>query len=212
MKAVMRSCVWRETERTATLAALAVVGVHPEVFLSPCDPATREEGIRTALQALAACRGGAALILEDDIEPSGDFPTWLRIAQAQDQPVTFCTMRWHMLPRSVIAAKKTFQPLPTGLYPVRDRKRWWGSQAIYLPAHVVELALTSPYEHVKGGFDNWLRGLFLLHGLHLQVAVPNPVQHRDPRPTFGHPVDGPRRSNTYGMPGTLPLDGLRDPR
>lgn len=210
----MRSCAWRTTEREQTLADLATVGITPEVFLSACDPATREKGIETALEALSTCASDSALVLEDDITPDSTFPLWLAVAEKAGVPVTFCTMRWHIHTPEVKQAHSRNHPFPTGLYPVADNERWWGSQAIYLPEKIVTLALeawSSPDRGMgKGGFDNWLRRLFNRHGVTLHVAVPNPVQHRDPPPTFGHEVTHPRVSCTFGKQGTFPLHALAE--
>lgn len=214
MRVIMRSCVWRQEMRDATLESFRAVNIPVEVTLDPCDAPTRPKGIMTALSALTPCAGQNTLVLEDDLIAAPVLPLWLKVAERQDRPISLCTMRWHMHTPEVTHASRTKQPIPTGLFPIGNRLKWWGSQAMYLPAPIVDLALAR-YErfgltdHPAGGFDTWLRTLFNTNGITLMVAIPNPVQHRDPPPTFGHTPKAPRLSKTFGKPGTLDLEALR---
>ena len=218
LQVVMISCRQRrETERPKTLASLRAVGITPTVFESPCDPPHPRENRRVSLFALRCSRGRDTLFLEDDIDVDDTFPLWIEAARAQPHLVTFCVMRMWMQPPHVSAAVRLGRPIPTGLFPIPRLDKWYGTQAIYLPAQFVDWAVEHPAFMAKSlhkgevtwtGFDLFIRDHLRETNMKLLGAFPNPVQHRDPPKLVQRAKPPPeRKSLTYGLPraGDIPV-------
>lgn len=191
----------RDTERPITLSSLEAAGISPVVHETTGPPATEKvlRGSREALRGVTA----DALFFEDDVLVTPDLLTWLPALRSQPHIVTLCLMRRRMHPRSVLADFDAGRPIPRGILPLRG-DWWWGAQALYLPASVVQRVLSDEnYVQVstrKGetrirGFDHWLQTrIGNIHG-----AFPNPAQHRSPR-NLSHDVQKAYYSLTYGHP------------
>jgi hypothetical protein len=95
------------------------------------------------------------------------------------------------------------------------KRGYYGTQAVYLPARVVQhvhaIAWTefvgeygAPLEKAPSGFDFWLKDHALEFG-GLHTVIPNPVQHRNPPKmreiTGGRPAPKKRghASSTYDL-------------
>lgn len=211
----MRSCHFRANVRSHTLDSLARVGIHPVVLENRCEPASRRQSIHYAIRGMQEFPDEDILLLEDDIIASKTFPTWVRLAAAQPYLVTFCLLRHHMHPPAVRTALRAGQPIPTGFFPVANIDRWWGSQALFVPARLSTIFVQHFERHGleghEGGFDKWVRFRLKELGETAWAAFPNPIQHRDPPRTVsvGDATTGPRVSPTFGLPGTLPLEALQ---
>jgi hypothetical protein len=198
----------RDTERPLTLASLDRVGIRPRVFESPCDPPSPRENRRVSLEALTWARGHDVLFFEDDVDADETLPAWLELARAQRQPVTFCLIRpaWH--PPQIRRQLDEGRAITPGLYPVQRFASWYGTQAIYLPAGLVDFIVDHPAfmrqnmhrgEPTWTGFDLFLREHLKSSGYHLLAALPNPVEHRDPPKLVPRRTPLlPRRSLSYG--------------
>jgi hypothetical protein len=161
-----------------------------------CDPPSGAENRWNAERcvALALERGEDLLLTEDDIDLAPDFAPALMAARRLSTPVTFWLQKLHNHPPE-------FHTYAGGALECRfERVRrvsqaWFGTQAILLPHEVLSvLATDETFGDGVGSlpFDQWLRPRLK----DLQVAIPNPVQHRCPPNVRGH--DRKRRvSLTY---------------
>jgi hypothetical protein len=222
LRAVMISCRQRrETERPKTLASLARVGVRPRVFESPCDPPHPRENRRISLEALSSVRGHDVLFLEDDVDADETLPAWLDLARSQPHPVTFCVVRPAFHPPLIRKALELRVPIPTGLLPIANvGTAWYGTQAIYLPASLVEFIVSHPAfleqnlhrgELTWTGFDLFLREYLPASEWRLLGAFPNPVEHRDPPKLVARRLPlSPRKSLTYCRPAAGPVPSRAD--
>lgn len=200
----------RETELPITLASLNAVGFDPKVVMSFRTPSSRENR-RVAFQALAdADAVDDVLFFEDDVLADHTLPYWVEIARRQPNPVSFCLIRPANHPKRIKRLLKRGLKIPPSLEPVANPELWWGTQAVYLPAAIVEAAITDPTflkpsvfdgELRWTGWDVWLRDASIRLGLPMHSAFPNPVQHRDPPKLVirnGRAPQKPRISLTYG--------------
>ena len=217
LRVVMISCRQRrDTERPLTLESLERVGIRPRVFESPCDPPHPRENRRISLEALTWARGHDVLFLEDDVDADETLPAWLELARAQREPVTFCLIRpaWH--PPEIRRRLERGAPIEPGLYPVQQVGRsWYGTQAIYLPAGLVDWIVEHPAfmrqnmhrgELTWTGFDLFLREHLPGSRWTLLAALPNPAEHRDPPKLVPRRTPlSPRRSASYGHPRRGPV-------
>lgn len=185
VESVMISCVQRRyTERPRTLAQLARANIRPVITESSCNPAGGPLNRLAAWNAISAVRGDC-LFVEDDIDVNSDLMgDFLDMAKASDEVVTFTCFRESLHPKGILA-KKDSSPRLVEMVNTKDRRGFYGTQAIYLPAWAVSNVKASMQDFVKmdgsplddsDGFDFWIKeniGKILM-------AFPNPVQHRDP--------------------------------
>lgn len=194
MKILMVSHTLRREERAVTLDALAKVGIYPEVIEDDTTPPVHAAVQAAAVRALSP---GEVLFLEDDILVDGTFQPWIEKARKFGQAVTFCVVQEGANPPVVRTAISQGTPIEPAILPIPPNFGWFGSQAIYLPADVVEAIRRHP--PVAGGFDTLIKHALRRSGKQLYGAFPNPVQHRAP-PTLA--IDAkptpPRVSLTFG--------------
>lgn len=212
----MISCQQRRAERERTLEGLAAVGVHPIVTESSCDPASGALNRHAAWHAIAP-HDEPLLFLEDDVDAAPWLPEAVRLASAWGAIVTLCLLRDTLLPDEVqTAIREARGSFPVCIIPlvperVRERRGYYGTQAIVLPQGVVAAVRRAKSDFVQSdgspnlaithGFDFWLKDhAHELGGIH--ALLPNPVQHRNPpkmrRVTRGQPGGNPNahRSST----------------
>lgn len=181
----MISCVQREnTERPRTLAQLNAVGVIPRVTESPCDPAGGPLNRYATWTALKRVKGDC-LFLEDDIDVNPDtFLDFLDMASRSDKVTTFTCFRKSLHPRGTLDGSD-MTPRLVRLVNTKERRGFYGTQAIYLPAWAVQMVKDSWQEFVKSdftplgecdGFDFWIKNNID----EILMAFPNPVEHRAP--------------------------------
>lgn len=186
MVSVMISCRQRrDTERPLTLQQLAAAGIEPTVVESPCNPAGGPLNRLAAYDALRLCDGDDCLFLEDDLlVNAGTFPMFLRMAQDSGEVVTFTCFRRSLHPPGVLDERPA-RPRLVPLQRTRERRGFYGTQAIHLPAWFVTEALSRPGDFMKptgapldacDGFDFWVKH----NASRILMAFPNPVDHRAP--------------------------------
>jgi len=219
--AVMISCRQREhTERAKTLEGLAVLGITPHVQTSSCDPASGMLNRHAAWHAISTAGDRHVLFLEDDVDVKPSLLKAVDLARAADVIVDFCLLRHHILGPDgleLVALGQRRKKLPLSLVKVPagnvvKRGGWYGTQAVFLPNRVVKVIMNAwtvfiseygaPNQNVQHGFDFWLKEH--ANGLGgIWVALPNPVQHRDPpkmTQVTGHNAlapSGARRSASF---------------
>lgn len=188
----------RASERHKTTQRFQRLGIPITPFIgtgAPSHIANGHNGMRIITAALEA--RADLLILEDDIDPSPDFPQALAAARELGEAVTFWLCKPYAHPPAwQKAIDGTTPPPPTGFYRVLRLPQWFGTQAILLPHAVVQRAAASPlFGAPNDSFDHWLRDHVLRE---LFAALPNPVQHRTPT-SLVDPRRVPRISPTTHM-------------
>lgn len=185
MDAVMISCAQRrDTERPRTLAQLSAVGIETMVTESSCDPAggpLNRYATWTALKAV----GDDCLFLEDDIDVNPDtFLDFLDMAKRSGKVTTFTCFRKSLHPPGTLDSSD-LTPKLVRLVNTKERRGFYGTQAIYLPAWAVQKVKDSWQQFVKSdftpldechGFDFWIKNNID----EILMAFPNPVEHRAP--------------------------------
>lgn len=164
-----------------------------------CDPPSGTENRWNAERCvrLALERREDLLLLEDDIDVAPDFLEALEAARRLAVPVTFWLQKLHNHPTRFHTYRGA--PIACTFEAVRRvTASWYGTQAILLPLELLAvLAVDETFGDGVGSlpFDQWLRPR--LPRLH--VALPNPVQHRNPPNVRGHDRKH-RVSLTYDAP------------
>lgn len=200
--------------RAKSLARLAAAGVHPTVVESTYAGPTPDAEVRArAFDALALAEGDALVFLEDDLDVRPDlFRRHLAMAVAANAVTAFCAVNRRHYPPGVLSRSS----LPAYLAPIpayaADRG-FHGSMALYIPPAMVAHALLRrdefqlpngspltrpviPPDFARGkvtGFDFWVKHTAPQFGGML-VALPNSIQHDDPKgkwfsPSFGIPEE-----------------------
>ena len=215
MRSVMISCVQRRDERALTLPQLIAADLNPVVIESPCDPAGGPLNRLAAYQALQVLGSNGGLFFEDDIDiDRAIFGEAVRLAAETNEICTlFLPRRPSLYPTGVLTAIAAGVPIPlhaAKLENTRDRRGYYGSQAVYLPGHFVmgALRLRSLFMTQDGlplpeadGFDFYIKD----EARAIYGVFPNPVQHRNPPKmkavTRGNAAQNPglnHTSLTYG--------------
>ena len=191
VRSVMISCVHRRnTERPRTLDQLANAGLNPVVIESACDPAGGPLNRLAAYQALQVLGSDGGLFFEDDIDVNAALFTKVIDLVVPLSKVTtlFVPKRWSLHPTEVLTALAGRTPIPLRVLPLvntRERRGFYGTQAMYLPGDFVLSALRCRNDFMTpdglplsscDGFDFWIKE----HAQEIYGAFPNPVQHRNP--------------------------------
>lgn len=150
-----------------------------------CDPPSGVENRWNAERcvALAIERGEDLLLMEDDVNVAPDFREALVAARRLAVPVTFWLQKLHN--HAPLFHTYTGGPLECRFEPVRRvRQAWFGTQCILLPLETLHQLAADPGFGDEGSvpFDQWLRPRIQ----RLHVALPNPIQHRNPPNVRGH--------------------------
>jgi len=198
----MSSCEVREEDRARTLASLQRFGIHPRVFLSPCNPAGARLNRENGLRALTWTQGNDALFLEDDIDLAPDFADFLDLARdfdhltwlyINDNPANAIGLYGAWLWREIENRK----PIPPCLVKPGSYNGLWGAQCVYIPERHVAgiLAFDEPF---AGAFDDLVKTYAEHAKIPVRIALPSPVQHRHSR--VGRAADDhPKRSLTFDL-------------
>lgn len=149
-------------------------GIYPTLFVNgehPPGKANHLANVRAALEGALAQGAEHVLFLEDDLDFADSFPSAVQAACASAYAIVALYapgLRYYPLAVQRQIARGRCVP---GLYPVVNRREWFGSQALVLRRSAAQTCLT------------WYEWLFL--DLRLQKLVehpmaiyaPNPVQH-----------------------------------
>ena len=206
---VMISCQQRHEARAETLPQLEAIGLEPRVFLSPCEPAGQISNAVVSRDALtwAATTGLPTLFCEDDIDLAPDFAWFLE--HADPERVTYLFMaeltQGRMPNRAVslygpevAEVALNALPMPRQLVPTRHWNGLWGTQCLLIPAVAVK-ALVRDLAEPYTAFDEHLRAYLERSRTPVDVALPNPVQHRGVR-TARNGLGSGYRSASYNCP------------
>lgn len=192
------SHVRRQAELAETTAAFEAVGLPIAVTSVQTDRPRQAANRRNARAAIKLALDHhvrplglpGLLLIEDDVTPARTLAAWLAwIEQTEDRPVTLYTPTveaWYpsRLARVVAGARPASRSEIATINPATLR-RWWGSQAVWLPAEWAEIVVRdrrfAAHELTTGPWDTSLRQLIRERGATLGVAVPNVIQHRGPR-------------------------------
>ena len=201
------TCHTRVEEALLTASQADAFGLESRVVLEDCEPPRVENVLRGAWRAMQMAReeGTGLLFLEDDVDFSRHFPTFLQMAVENDLLTTFIVFRDSLYPDGFETAAMYAEGKARGqLVRLHDgrvaaRRGFHGSQALYLPPRVLEAASEDrgtfvredglPLEPLRNekrfGFDFWLKDRAADFG-GIFAAYPNPVQHRNRVPSsFG---------------------------
>lgn len=185
------SCVQRHETREETTLQLRAVGLKPEAFLSPCNPAGSPENARVSARALrwALYQGAGVLFCEDDLTVHPDFPLYLEAAIEADRFTYFYvhdtsyegSELGSLYGLEIYRAITERTPIPPGLYELR---RNWGlgnAQCMFLPRAFLESLDLEELEKGSRSVDTFLWMTLHERGITPLVALPHPVQHRGVR-------------------------------
>lgn len=191
LSAVMTSIPERKEFREVALQSLFVAGISDVHVVEQNDPARGGDAyFRTIYRALTICPPSHWLLyVEDDIMVAPWFRVALDAAVEANHPVTtfYLSRSRSFYPSGVLRAIDS-DTLLHGLYPIRNSRHWYGSQALLFTADAKNLLV----DRWRDGYiDNQIRRLFS----HLFVYLPNPVKHMGARRTWGG--GKPHTSLTY---------------
>lgn len=158
---------------------------------------------------LALARGQDLLYCEDDITLARDFGAGLALARTQDAaPVwlythdaTASAASWYhdATLRDLVQARVRGVPVPLRLEPIRDTRRVFATQCVYVPLRVLEGLPLDDAPRARLAFDGWL-------GRHLHAArkpalvvFPNVVQHKHDRTARSRERTGGKRSLSFDL-------------
>lgn len=192
---VMISCQQRHETRNLTTTQLQAVGLEPEIFLSPCNPAGNRQNAQVSAQALTFAREQkrGVLFVEDDLDVRSDFPLYLEAAQKAQQ-VTYFYVHDTSYPGAELSKLYGLdvwrriterQSIPPGLYPL---KRNWGlgnGQCIYIPQAILGTLDLKDLARGARSIDTFLWMVWHERELMPLVALPHPIQHRQVRVARG---------------------------
>lgn len=182
------SHVTREHTRRQTIDALAVVGVTPSVITIQTEPGAQWRNRHNALDALSqAADGTAVLLLEDDVIAASTLPLWLSYLERVNITTDLCVTATNHYPNPLgdqVAQQK--YPPESQVLPMPDLRKWWGSQAVWIPAHVIdgilaESSMREPTHSPWGPWDHTLRKYHRDNNLPFNVAYPSVFDHLNPR-------------------------------
>lgn len=198
----MISCVQRSEAREKTLPQLHALGIHPEVFLSPCNPAGPRGNAEVSARALSATTD--TLFLEDDIDVSPTFVHFLSLAKEKQAVTYFYAHDGNdmLYTYGVPLGKriKSGEKLEPGLYPVWKAHKLYHSQAVYLPSFVLETLDTKRMKDQGKSFDVWLTKWLRKHKHQAYVALPHPVGHRNDVTARNRGPNPLKTSRTFSWP------------
>ena len=182
------SHVSRERTRKQTIASLDAVGITPDVITIQQEAGAQWRNRLNALHALSqAADGSPVLLLEDDVIAASTVPQWLSFLEGVNITTDLCVTGAHHYPnplgRQIMEQK---YPHDSRVVPMPDLKKWWGSQAVWLPAHIVagilaEESLFTPTHSPWGPWDHTLRKWHRDHNQPFNVAYPSVFDHLNPR-------------------------------
>lgn len=173
--AVMASVVTRDSVRAQTLASLFAEGIAPEVFISPETEAYRKarieeirRNVHRAFSYGVQQHASYVLYLEDDIIAAPGLS--MMIDGAIQQNVHAFT--------PYLPGTKSHRPdpVPQGLFPIKQLSSWVGAQCLLMRADVVRMMLGGGPPQCA---DMWLRDILLRNRWALHSCHPNRVQHRE---------------------------------
>lgn len=202
MRTILITCAKRRQERTETLRQAQALGLRPEIWEAPVElELSPRRHTEQTLESLRAVAPGDTLMLEDDIDfDRKTWPFFLAEAERLGCVTYFYLPGDRFYPSSIKRAISLGRIEACGLVQMVGYRHHFGSQAIYIPEHVVESLLRwepPPEFKIHTGFDIYLREHVIEIGAGAYAAVPNPVQHRVVKSTMARMR--PHRSATFGL-------------
>lgn len=185
----MYSHARRKDIRAESLRAFDAVGLPVDHVRVQTAPPSQPENRKNAWRALQdAFDGSDILLLEDDVIPADTLGGWLAYLQArEDRPVSLFASARHFYPPDSLKDRTS------RVVTLQSLRAWYGSQAVYMPARIVERVLAdpafldpelAPWEKATRGaggpFDRAFREHLQGHGEAMGLTIPNVVQHRAP--------------------------------
>lgn len=172
---VMISVPQRAQIRLHTLNQLRQFGFEAQVFIRsdlPLGARNHRAVVVDALRFGLDSNRPYILFLEDDLDFAAHFSAAVAESMLSGAPVvTLYCAGYRFYPRELKRALKCNLPYESGLYPVANRRRFFGSQALLLSRSFVEQLLTG---WRWGYLDNrvgWIAPPSMM------LYAPNPVQH-----------------------------------
>jgi hypothetical protein len=187
----MTSIPERRAIREDALQSLSRAGIDNVHVVEQKDPSRGGDAhFRTIHTALSyGDRNRPLLYLEDDILVAPWFGDAVQSVTQSHPVVTFYLSRSRSFyPRHILRIVDSGQDIPPELYPVRNSRHWYGSQALLLSPVAQDTILSSWQPEY---LDNQIRVLFD----DIFVYLPNPVQHMAAKRTWGG--GKPHTSLTY---------------
>jgi hypothetical protein len=172
---VMISVPQRAQVRQHTLGQLQQFGFEAQVFARsdlPLGARNHRAVVVDALRFGLDSNHPYILFLEDDLDFAAHFPAAVAESVRSGAPVvTLYCAGYRFYPPKLKRALKHGQPYESGLYPVANRRRFFGSQALLMSRSFVEHVLMG---WRWGYLDNrvgWVAPPSMM------LYAPNPVQH-----------------------------------
>ena len=200
---VIISCEQRSAARARTVPQLRSAGLEPNVFLSPCNPASQISNglVSGAALAWAAETGKDVLFVEDDIDLGADFGWYLDHAPDaitylyinEQQPGRMQKLYGPRLAQDVTEGR----PMKRQFVKARTFIGLFGTQCALIPERYVA-GIARDLERPKRAFDGHLPAFADRNALPIFIALPSPVRHRNVR-VARDGAGNPKYSISFGL-------------